>query len=160
MSKTKRKIDPGASNQLSLFDIVKQNHMQRIETASNAGSFNIDQRIREMLSEGLRQCDFDRYEAASRMSRLVGREITKSHLDSWSAESKEERNIPAKYLPAFCHVTGYKEPLRLMAEMIQCYLLESEEALMAELGKIECQKRELSQKEKAVRDFLKTMNTT
>lgn len=157
MANRKRKIDTGMSNQLSLFDIVKQHHMSKFSIAYEAGSFDIDRRLRELLSEGLRQCDVDRYEVAARMSRLVGREITKSHLDSWTAESKEMHNIPFKYVPAFCYVTGYKEPLRLAAEMVQCYLLESEEALLAELGKIDCQKRELNQKEKAVREFLKHM---
>lgn len=154
MPKGKHKIDTGMSNQLSLFDIVRQNQMEKL---SEAGSFDIDQRLRELLSEGLRLCDVDRYEVAARMSRLVGREITKSHLDSWTAESKDGHNIPFKYVPAFCHVTGYKEPLRMAAEMVQCYLLESEEALHAELGKLACQKEEISKKEKAVRQYLKQM---
>ncbi len=157
MPKGKRKIDPSMSNQLSLFDMVKQHQLERLGAACQAGSFDIDRRLREMLSEGLRRCDFDRYEAASRISRLVGREITKSHLDSWTAESKDGHNIPFKYVPAFCYVTGYKELLRLAAELVQCYLLESEDALLAELGKIDCQKRELTQKEKAVREYLKQM---
>lgn len=157
MANRKRKIDACMSNQLSLFDIVRRHHMDRLIAVCEAGSFDISQRLREFLSEGLRQCDFDRYEAAARMSRLIGCEITKSQLDSWTAESKEGHRFPAEYLPAFIKVTGYKEPLRVMAEMVQCYLLESEEALLAELGKIDCQKRELTQKEKAVREFLKQM---
>jgi hypothetical protein len=157
MPKGKSKIDNGMSNQLSLFDIVRQHQKDKLSSACEAGSFDIGQRLREMLSEGLRQCDFDRYEAAARMSRLVGCEITKSQLDSWTAESKEGYRFPAEYLPAFVNVTGYKEPLRVMAEMVQCYLLESEEALLAELGKIACQKEELSKKEKAVREYLKQM---
>jgi hypothetical protein len=88
------------------------------------------------------------------MSELVGVEITKSQLDTWTAESKEYHRFPAEYLPAYCTVTGYKEPLYIMARLLQCYLLESEEALLAELGRIDQVKRDLSRKEKAVREYL------
>lgn len=156
MAKNRRKIDSEPSNQLSLFDIVKQRQIDQL-IVNASGSCDISQRLKELISEGLRQCNFDRYEAAARMSRLVGHEVSKSQLDSWTAESKESYRFPAEYLPAFVRVTGYKEPLRVMAELVQCYLLESEEALLAELGKIDCQKRELTQKEKAVREYLKQL---
>jgi hypothetical protein len=154
MTKNRRNLDGIPSNQMSLFDIIKMNQSEK-PSILEPGSFDISQRLKEMLSEGLRRCDFDRYEAAAQMSRLVGCEITKSQLDSWTAESKETYRFPAEYLPAFVRVTGYKEPLRVMVELVQCYILESEEALHAELGKINCQRRELAQREKEVREFLK-----
>lgn len=91
------------------------------------------------------------------MSELLGVEVSKSQLDSWTAESKDAHRFPAEYLPAFCAATGYKEPLRLMARLVSCYLLESEEALLAELGRIDQIKRDLTKKERAVRDFLDNM---
>jgi hypothetical protein len=145
-----------ADGQLSIFDVIQK--FQGLEQASPApGSFNLAARLREMLTEGLRQCSFSRYEAAARMSELVGAEITKSMLDSWTAESKEYHRFPAEYLPAFVKVTGYKEPLRVMAEMVGCYLVESEEALLAELGRIDQKKRELAAREKTIREFLARM---
>lgn len=88
------------------------------------------------------------------MSELVGTEITKSQLDSWTAESKEYHRFPAEYLPAFCAVTGYKKPLRMMARMIKCYLLEGKEALMSEIGQIDQAKKDLVRREKEIRSFL------
>lgn len=143
--------------QPSLFDLVKEDEKRRCGTTITPGSFNISLLLRGELSEGLKQSALSRYEVAARMSELVGTEITKSQLDSWTAESKELHRFPAEYLPAFCYVTGHKEPLRLMARLIQCYLLESEEALLAELGKIDQIKRDLTRKEKMVRDFLESM---
>ncbi len=88
------------------------------------------------------------------MSELVGTEITKSQIDSWTAESKEYHRFPAEYLPAFCQVTGSREPLRIIAELIQCHLLESNDALLAELGRIDQAKRDLARRERAIREYL------
>lgn len=144
--------------QLSLFDVIKEQQKAGRDVMMEAGSMNISTRLREELSKGLRQCRCSRYEVAARMSEVTGCEISKSQLDSWTAESKESHRFPAEYLPAFCAVTGYKEPLRMMATLIQCYLLESEEALLSELGRIDQAKRDLSKKEKAIREFLKSIS--
>lgn len=154
MSNGRRKIDQTPPNQLSFFDLVRA---QQASRRPDPGSFHVSQRLREMLTEGLKRCPFTRYEAAARMSELVGVEITKSQLDSWTAESKEGHRFPAEYLPAFCWVTGYTEPLRMMAELVQCYVVESEDALHAELGRIREQKSALAQRERAIRDFLRAM---
>jgi hypothetical protein len=149
MGKKKATPSPG---QLSLFDLDLGAALT--EMKPQPGSLNISNQLRSELSEGLRQAGMSRYEAAARMSELVGVEITKSQLDSWTAESKEYHRFPAEYLPAFCQVTGYKEPLRLMAKLVQCFLLESEGALLAELGRIDQLKRDLNRREKAVRGYL------
>jgi len=148
-----RREKEGASvyGQLTIFDLIKEDETKR-ETA--AGSYNVSNRLRNELSEGLKKCLLSRYEVASKMSELVGVEITKSQLDSWTAESKEYHRFPAEYLPVFCQVTGHKEPLRMMARLIKCYLLEGKEALMAEIGQIDQTKRELVKREKAVRSLL------
>ena len=145
------------ANQMSIFDHVREYEAQRY-MGPQPGSFNIANQLRGEISEGLRQSGTSRFEVAARMSELCGVEITKSQLDSWTAESKEYHRFPAEYLPAFCHVTGYVEPLRVMAQMVRCYLLESKDALMAELGKIDQTKRELSKREKAVRDLIERMS--
>lgn len=154
-----RKRNESASpdgQQVSLFEVIR---MQQEKTGRlEAGSLNIANRLREKLSRGLKECRYSRYEVASRMSEALGVEVTKSQLDSWTAESKEGHRFPAEYLPAFCAVTGYKQPLRMMAELVGCYVLESKEALLAELGRIDQAKRELGRKEKAIREFMKTLD--
>lgn len=156
MSNTRKRKGEGRPGQISLFDIVKE-QQEKHSSKPRTGSFNIKNELQEMLSEGLKYYGGSRYDAAAKMSELLGQEITKTMLDSWTAESKMNHRFPAEYLPAFCHITGYKEPLDKMAKMIDCYLLESEDALLAELGKIEKAKRELSNKETAIKDFLDKM---
>ena len=142
--------------QPSLFDMIREAGSIS-ETAP--ASFNISFRLRSEISEGLKRCPLSRFEVAAKMSDLLGLEVTKSQLDSWTAESKEAHRFPAEYLPAYCAATEYKEPLRLMARMIQCFLLESEEALLAELGRIDQRKRELSKKERTIREFLDSIKS-
>lgn len=144
---------PPSPGQLSLFDFVREGEAQK-KMEPQPGSMNISNQLRGEISEGLRQSGLSRFEVAARMSELVGVEITKSQLDSWTAESKEGHRFPAEYLPVYCQVTGYNEPLRMMARMVQCFLLESEDALHAELGRIDRAKKDLNKKEKAVRDLL------
>lgn len=156
--KKKDQALPGGTQQVSLFDLIKEQQQKKAgHDVMEAGCMNISTRLREELSRGLKQSSYSRYEVASRMSEALGVEVTKSQLDSWTAESKEQHRFPAEYLPAFCAVTGYKQPLQMMAEMIHCYLLESEEALLAELGKIDQQEKELARKKKAVRELIQTM---
>lgn len=156
MTNSIKRKDKGQSGQVSLFDIVKE-HQESKNIKPRTGSFNIRNELQEMISQGLKYYKGSRYDAAARMSELLGQEITKTMLDSWTAESKLKHRFPAEYLPAFCQVTGYKEPLGKMARMIDCYLLESEDALLAELGKIEKAKRELADKEIAIKNFLEKM---
>ena len=156
MAKSNQKIDRRLSNQLSLFDNVVSTYYETIVRPNKvqAGSINIGSQLRNLLLEGLKQCQLSRWEVAAKMSELLDVEITKSQLDSWTAESKEGHRFPAEYLPAFCRVTGYLEPLRIMAELVDCYLLESKEALLADLGKIDHMKRNLVKREKEICQFL------
>lgn len=151
MARRKKKCEEPDPNQPTLFDFGLGLSVD--EVATQPGSFNISSQIRAELSEGLRRSGFSRFEVAARMSELIDTEITKSQLDSWTAESKEYHRFPAEYLPAFCYVTGHKEPLRLIAKLVQCHLLESKEALLAEIGRIDQAKRDLTRREKAVREL-------
>ncbi|MGE5606274.1 MAG: hypothetical protein ACM3YE_11375 [Bacteroidota bacterium] len=160
MATRKQNIDQKLSNQLSLFDTVVSTYYETIvkpKPKAYAGSYNFGVQLRNLISEGLKQCQLSRWEVAAKMSELLQIEITKSQLDSWTAESKEAHRFPAEYIPAFCKVTGFIEPLRQMAEMVDCYLIESKEALMVDLGKIKQAKRDLTQREKEIWKFLNTV---
>ncbi|HWP96442.1 MAG TPA: hypothetical protein VN426_06295 [Syntrophomonadaceae bacterium] len=153
----RRRQQQYSESQPTLFDLIKE--VSQVKTESAPASFNISYRLRSEISEGLKQCPLSRFEVAARMSNLLGIEVTKSQLDSWTAESKDHHRFPAEYLPAYCAVTGYKEPLRMIARLVQCYVLESEEALLAELGRIDQSKRELTRKERTIRDFLENIKS-
>jgi hypothetical protein len=64
-----------------------------------AGTQDYRARVAELVSQMLKECGVDRYEIAARMSRLAGREISKYMLDAWSAESREDHNLPFALAP-------------------------------------------------------------
>ena len=152
MAKTKKSID---TSQLSLFDALKSYQAQ--PEKKPAGSFNIDTTFREAISEALKRCLRSRWEVAGRMSELTGTDISKSMLDSWTSEAKENHRFPAIFLPAFCEAAGCSEPLKLLGRLVGVFVLPGPEALRAEIRKLE-EEIERKQTEKRKRMiFLKEM---
>ncbi|MDY6857398.1 MAG: hypothetical protein SWO11_22375 [Thermodesulfobacteriota bacterium] len=139
MSKSKKRIAIENSKQRSLFDLIKEG--REVNGHPNPGSFNIDSEFRELISQSLKECRHSRYYVAGKMSELTGVEITKTMLDSWTAESKEYHRFPAIFLPAFCEATGNSEPLQMLGEKIGVFVLPGQEALRAEIQRLK-EKRE------------------
>jgi len=157
MAKSKKRLDIG---QLSLLDVIQRvTEQQKIIAGSKdtPGRLNIDATVRELVSEALKRTRLSRYEVAAEMSKLLGREITKSQIDSWSAESKENHRFPLAYLNAFCEATEDKTIIRLIAERAGGYFIEGEDALYTELGKLEQMKRDILEKEKLLKQMLENI---
>ena len=132
MTKRRKLLD---SNQPSLFDILQE--QSRSENNPAPGSKDIDKSFREVVSLALKGSPLSRYQVAARMSELVGQDITKTMLDSWTAESKEQHRFPAIFLPAFCEAAGSMEPLRMLGQSAGAFVLPGTEALRAEIRRIE-----------------------
>ncbi len=140
-------------NQLALFELLKD-----LRPKIEISVLNIDLLFRTTLAKAIKESSLSRIQIAAKMSEALDIEITKTMLDSWTAESREGTNrFPACYLPIFCHVVGSVEPMKVLADLIGCFVVEGEEALLIELSKIESQKQKLSQKEKAVKSILQGM---
>lgn len=152
MAKSKNSLD----NQLSLFDILK-NYQEQQSTKKPAGSFNIDTAFREAISEALKRCPRSRWEVAGRMSELTGTDISKSMLDSWTSEAKENHRFPAIFLPAFCEASGCSEPLKLLGRLVGVFVLPGPEALRAEIMKLEEEIGKKQQEKRKRMVFLKEM---
>lgn len=99
-----------------------------------------------------------REQIAIQISELLGREVTKDVIDSWTAESREGmNNMWAANLPAFCHVVGSIEPLRILADLNGCYVIQGPEALDLEMKKIEDQEKVLSERKRAIKTMRQGM---
>ncbi|MCE5212142.1 MAG: hypothetical protein LLG40_11355 [Deltaproteobacteria bacterium] len=133
MAKFKQRIDPA---QTSILDLVARYHESETKQPIE-GSMDIDRRFRESVNEGIKKCPLSRYQIAARMSELTGTDITKTMLDSWTAESKEGHRFPAIFLPAFCDTVNYTEPLKLLGMQVGVFVLPGPEALRAEIQKLE-----------------------
>jgi hypothetical protein len=153
MSKRKRKID---NRQMSLLDVLKSVSAADTE-ASQEGHFDIANKLRLALIAAIKQCSLSRHQIAGEMSHLLGHEVSKTTIDTWTAESKERNRIPAEYLPAFCRVTGDREPIRLLAERGDMFAMPGPEALRAEIQKFtEQESKARAEKRKRMR-FLEEM---
>ena len=132
MTKSRKRFAE-SENQLSLFDILTQK-IDESPTLPCEGSMNIHEKLRQAVRSALDHPTKSRWHIAGEMSHSLGLEISKYMLDSWVAESKENR-IPAEYIPSFCRATESFEPIRILAEMSGAFLMKSEEALRSEIQK-------------------------
>lgn len=133
MTKKKKNLD---NRQISLFEVI-QRFQNGNSTNCPVGGMNIDRAFREAISEALKQSPLSRYQVAARMSELTDSDITKTMLDSWTAESKDQHRFPAIFLPAFCEATGCNNPLQMLGKLVGVFVLPGPEALRAEIHKIE-----------------------
>lgn len=138
-------------DQLNFFDLLKDLRPKN----SGFSSFNIDLILRETISQAIKESPLSRFQIAARMSEILGLEVSKSMIDSWTAESREGINrFPACYLPAFCQTVNSLEPLRVLADLLGSVVVQGEEALLIELSKVEAEKEKLFKKEKAIKAIL------
>jgi hypothetical protein len=152
---TNKRID---MKQLDIFSLIEELSKKQARTAASPsinGKASIDAAVRASISDALKHSPLSRYEVAAKMSEILGVEITKSQIDSWSAESKENHRFPFVYAGAFCTATNDKALARYMAQLCEGYFIEGKEALYMELGKIEDQKRGLTRKENLIKQTLK-----
>lgn len=153
MSKRKLKVD---TRQMSLFDVVKQ--ISESDAAqSREGELDIANKLRMALVEAIRQSHLSRHQIAGEMSHLLGFEVSKTTIDTWTAESKERHRIPAEYLPAFCRATGDREPIRILAEYGGMFAMPGPEALRAEIQKLSEQEAKARAEKRKRLQFLAEM---
>lgn len=119
-----------------------------------AGSLHCGPQIRQLLSECLKQCPSSRFGVASRMSELLGSDITKSQLDAWTAESREAWRFPFEYAAAFEEATATFTLTEFLAAQRGCKVAVGDEALLTELGRIEQAEQALKQRKVLIKDFL------
>lgn len=115
------------------------------------GSINFSREIAAAMSAALKACPADRIEVAARMTRLMGREITLSMLNAYTAESHVDHNISLERAIAFDIATDSQALLSFFAAKSACSILVGEDALLAEMGRIQKTKDELTRRERALR---------
>ncbi len=133
--------------QLGLFDVPKR-------PAETPGALNFSAELRAVLTEALKKCPRSRYEVAARMSELLGVEVTKFQLDSWTAESRDAWRFPFEYSAAFEAATETMVLQDLLARKRGCRVLVGADVLKAELGKLELQEAEIRERRRLLKKKL------
>lgn len=102
-------------------------------------------RIAHQLSATIRDSGMDRYAIAARMSALLGEDVPKVMLDAYTAESREDQNIPAHRLLALILATGDFVALDALAQTIGCRVLAGDDVELAAITEAEAQRAALDQ---------------
>ena len=157
MSKPQRRAD---DPQMDLFALLGPDH------APAPGSMSIGLALRQAISEAIRESGLERIDLCARLYKLTGVEVSKSTLDSWSAESRDKSSdaidlngnkrwgIPAEMIPALCLATESYALLSLIAEACQHKALKGKDVVRARLGRINEEMKKMSAEKKRLESAL------
>jgi len=158
MSKKGQILDASAAGQMSLFEAVIRQEMA-VQSAPRAGSLNIGQQLIAALSHALRHAGKSREQVADEMSLYTGERITDDMISAWLAQSKKKHRFPMEYLPAFCKVTNSLDALNITSLACGAFTLRGPDALRADIRKLEEQKQQKKEEEKALEVEKKRLET-
>lgn len=153
MTKTDKKsvTDPG---QLSLFDLLKQEQAERLE--SSPGRLCISAKLQAAIKSAVKTAPMSRETLADTMSELSGRAVTIHMIANWIAES-HPHHIPAELIPALCAASGCNEPLQVQNDAVGIFTLPGADALRAEIQKLDEETKALQKERQKRLLFLKEM---
>jgi len=77
--------------------------------------------------------------------------ITKRQLDSWTAESKEYSEFPARFLPAFCWACMCDAPLATGPRSMGYDLVDRADEAALEMGRLRLQQAEIAKREREIK---------
>ena len=112
----------------------------------NPASMNFRDEVCELIAKISKDADADRYELATRMSRLVGRTVSKNIIDAWSSEAREGHNLPFYMAPVYEVACNSTELTEWLANVRGGQALFGAETLKAELGRIDAIARKADQR--------------
>lgn len=106
----------------------------------------------EMLA-GAAASGLDRYEVASRASRLTGKDVSKAMLDGYTAESREEFNVPLWLSPVLETVCSSTLLTSWAAGVRGGQLLVGADTIDAEIGRIERERDAAAERLRQLKDL-------
>lgn len=153
MTKTRNKsvTDP---SQLNLFDLLKQEQAQRLETAT--GRLCIEVKLQAAVKLAVKQAPMSRETLADTMTELSGRSVTIHMIANWIAES-HPHHFPAELIPALCIASGSNAPLQVQNDAVGIFTLPGADALRAEIQKLDEEVHELQAEKRKRLIFLQEM---
>lgn len=155
--KSKKSID---YKQTNLFALLKP------EAPPQPGSMDISLRLRHAISNAIKKSGKDRIDICAEIYKLSGKEVPKSTLDGWSAESRDLSNdsldfngnkrwgISADVVAAFCTVTGDWEALFIIVEACNYKALKGKDVVRARIGLL---KEEITKKNQELKELEKAL---
>jgi len=125
-------------------------------TAPEPGSLACSVEIARTMSEAVSSAPHSRSQIADRMSRYLGASVSVAMLNAYTSEARETHNVNLERAIAFDHATERFALLALYSRKCNARALRGPDVLLAELGRLEQEKREMAEREKALRLLLKS----
>lgn len=141
-------------SQMNLFDLLKQEQVERLETAP--GRLCISAKLQAAVRRAVKNAGMSRETLADRMTELSGRSITIHMIANWIAES-HPHNFPAELIPTLCHASGINDPLQVQIDAVGIFTLPGADALRAEIQKLDEEVHELQAEKRKRLLFLQEM---
>lgn len=155
MAKRKTKIDMDREKQLNLFDMIEEINPKKFAKPDfQKESKPLGIRIKEAISDAIKNSGIKRYEIAGQMSEFLGVEITESMLNAYTAESKDGYRMPAEYFPIFCKLTKDYTVLEILVASSGGRMVKSEEIYFLEIGRLQQAEEAISKKKRQLRSEL------
>lgn len=151
MYKGRKRIDDG--RQLTIFDQIRE---LKSKKQDDSGSLKVKDDLQRAITNAIRRSLLSRHQIAGEMSHLLAEEVSKAQIDSWTAESRDDRHVPGEFLPALCRVLGDYEPLEVLCRKAGLFVMEGGEAIRAEVQKLREEGRSLAKEIRKREDLLKT----
>jgi len=152
MSNLKKRID---ARQPNIFEAMTRG---REEEKDRPGSMHCLDDLKTAMNQALKRCPLSRHQVAGQMSHLLNTQITKEMIDSWTAESKADRHVPAEYLPAFCDAAGDDGPLLVLNRKRRLHAFQEPEALRSEIHRLQEEARQLNREIRKRQQLLELWN--
>lgn len=121
------------------------------------GSMDFRRSIAQLVSQSLKDAPGSRYIVAARMSELADVETSKALLDSYTAESRDECNLPLWKAPLIEAATGSRVLAEWHASVLGGRVLWGVEITDADIGRTERQITELQSQLKDLKQFQKQL---
>jgi hypothetical protein len=153
MTKFKKRTDTDKT-QSSLFDLIKQQHEERLQQEPKIGTLNITLQLQEIIDKCIGQSPLSRDIIAGRMSELTGQQITRVMLDSWTSSAKQKHRFPAEFLPAFCIAVENNAPINFLAGKCGIFTMMDKDVLLAEMARKMSTRDEANKEIKKIKLFL------
>lgn len=116
-----------------------------------AGAMDFRRAVANLVSQLLKDAHGSRYNIAARMSELSDVETSKALLDSYTAESREECNLPFWKAPLIEAASGRRDLVEWHAAVLGGRVIWGAEIIDADVGRLERQVVELQDELKQLR---------
>jgi hypothetical protein len=120
----------------------------------DTAAMDVQLMVARAMSRAMKNCPYDRYEIAARMSRAMNREISKNMLDAYSSAARDTHIPNIEFCIHFDYATGQRELVNLHAALLGCSVMAGEEALRAKLGQLDLQEQEIRATKRELKNYL------